>query len=360
MSHSNARSFSDSPAVRSQVPLFVGLVGPSSSGKTFSALRLATGMQRSTGGEIFVIDTEASRSLHYADRFKFRHVPFAAPFDPLSYLAAVQHCAAKGAKVIVIDSASHMHEGPGGTLEAHEEECQRLAKLWNTSTDKAKMSAWQKPKSELRRFLNEILQMRVNIIFCYRAKEKVKVEASGKPKPLGFMPIAGEEMIYESTVNCLLYPNSGGAPSWHPDEIGEKAIIKLPEQFRDLFSKSRPLDEDTGEALAKWAGGASAPVPAKQVAPKAASHDETKLAAAHQENLATIGQRAAELKWVATHAQNWLMKHFGVKSRSELTPLQAQDAASLLTTRAADGEDIYSTELEKLVELGRAQMGGAK
>src|SRR5438128_3503645 len=101
------RTFEDRPAVREATPLLVGLIGPSSSGKTFSALRLATGIQRVSGGEIFVIDTEARRALHYAEKFTFRHVPFGAPFGPLDYLTAIEHCIARGAKTIVVDSISH-------------------------------------------------------------------------------------------------------------------------------------------------------------------------------------------------------------------------------------------------------------
>ena len=77
------RTFEDKPAVRTATPLLVGLIGPSGSGKTFSALRMATGIQRVSGGEVFVVDTESRRSLHYADKFKFRHVEFHAPFGPL-------------------------------------------------------------------------------------------------------------------------------------------------------------------------------------------------------------------------------------------------------------------------------------
>jgi len=249
------RTFDDTPAIRQMVPLLVGLVGSSGSGKTKSALRLAEGMQRVTGGEIFGIDTEAKRMLHYADAHQFRHVPFGAPFDAMSYLDAVEHCAKKGAKIIIIDSASHLHEGPGGTLEMHEAECERLMTAWRTTRDKVQMSAWQKPKSELRRFLNTVLQMQVNTIWCFRAKEKLKIIPGKPPQPMGFMPIAGDEMIYEMTLNCLLYPNSGGIPSWHPEEMGERAIIKLPEQFRSLFEKPKPLDEDTGQKLAEWAAG---------------------------------------------------------------------------------------------------------
>jgi hypothetical protein len=249
------RTFTDSVAVRGNVPLLIGLVGPSSSGKTLSALRLATGIQRVVGGDIYCVDTEANRALHYADSHKFRHVPFTAPFDPLSYLAAVEHCAKKGAKTIIIDSASHLHEGPGGVLEMHESECARLMAAWQTTREKVQMAAWQKPKSDLRKFLNAVLQMQVNTIWAFRAKEKLKIIPGQPPKPLGFMPISGDEMIYDMTLNCLLYPNSGGVPSWHPEEMGERATVKLPEQFKDIFREVKPLDEDIGEQLARWAAG---------------------------------------------------------------------------------------------------------
>jgi hypothetical protein len=102
-------------ATRDKTPLLVGIVGSSSSGKTFSALRLATGFQRVNPGEIFVIDTEAGRALQYADDFKFVHVPFGAPFGPLDYLDVIKYCVENGASNIVIDSMSHEHEGPGGS-----------------------------------------------------------------------------------------------------------------------------------------------------------------------------------------------------------------------------------------------------
>lgn len=249
------RTFEDKPATRQRVPVLVGLTGPSGSGKTFSALRLATGIQRVTGGDIGYVDTEARRALHYADRFKFHHLEFKAPFGPLDYLAAIEHFANKGVRTVVVDSCSHEHEGPGGVLEMHEQETDRLAKEWKKPRDSVQMTAWAVPKAQRRRLINAILQMDINAIFCFRAKEKLKVITGRAPIPLGWMPIAGEEWIYEMTVNCLLYPAGGGVPIWSPTEPGEKQMIKLPEQFRAMFEASRPLDEATGEGLAKWAAG---------------------------------------------------------------------------------------------------------
>jgi hypothetical protein len=53
-------------------------------------------------------------------------------------------------------------------------------------------------------------------------------------------------------------PNSNGIPTWKSNEIGERMMIKLPEQFRQLASSSAPLSEDTGEVLARWAAGDTA------------------------------------------------------------------------------------------------------
>lgn len=252
------------PAVRSAVPLLVGLVGPSGSGKTYTALRLATGMQRITGGKIHVIDTEARRAAHYADKFRFQHVPFAAPFSPLDYLAAIEHCVAEGSKVIVVDSMSHEHEGPGGVLEEHAAEVERLSTLWKSTPDKVLMSAWAAPKAKRRRLLNSVVQLGVYVIFCFRAKEKIKPQAGKPPLELGWMPIAGEEFVYELTLGMLLLPGSGGVPTWAPQHVGEKSIIKLPEQFAPLFAQgsplavcapNSPLSESHGEALARWSAG---------------------------------------------------------------------------------------------------------
>jgi hypothetical protein len=248
-----ARVFEDKPAARERTPLLVGLVGPSGGGKTYSALRLASGIQRVCGGEIFVIDTEARRALHYAEAFQFRHVAFGAPFGPLDYLAAIEHCLKRGAKTIVVDSMSHEHEGPGGVLEMHAAE---LARLGGKQT--MTMLAWQKPKSERRRLINSVIQMECNFIFCFRAKEKMRLVKGDDPKPRGWMPLAGEEFVYELTLKCLLLPGANGVPTLAPEHDDERAMVKVPGQFARLFEKPTQISEDLGEALARWAAGPAA------------------------------------------------------------------------------------------------------
>lgn len=253
------RTFEHRHASRESVPLLVGIYGPSGSGKTYSALRLASGIRRVSGGKVFVIDTEARRSLHYAADFDFEHLQFDAPFGPLDYLAALQHCEKNGAKVVVIDSMSHEHEGPGGVLEMHEQQAEELSRKWNQSRDAVNFPAWAKPKSERRRLINSILQLQINLVSCFRAKEKTKPGPKGSRElmHLGFMPIAGEEYIYEQTLCALLEPGANGVPTWvgGKDAPGEQRMIKLPKQFQSLFANSRQFDEDMGEAMARWAAG---------------------------------------------------------------------------------------------------------
>lgn len=268
------RTFDYKDAKLEKVPLLVGLVGPSFSGKTFSALRLATGMQTVSGGDIALIDTEQGRATHYHDRFKFKHVPFGAPFDPESYLAALEHCVNKGAKTVIVDSGSHCWEGPGGVLEMHESELDRMAgpnANWQRR-DQLNFAAWIKPKQAYTRLVNSMLQMKLNLIWCFRAKEKMILEKvedpeTGKvkrvPVDMGFMSIAGKEMKYEFPLQCLLLPASGGVPVWDSQKPGEREMMKLPIQFQPLFAESKPLDEEIGEALAKWAEGDAAPQPAE-------------------------------------------------------------------------------------------------
>jgi ABC-type dipeptide/oligopeptide/nickel transport system ATPase subunit len=262
MNAASNRVFQDKPGVREATPLLLGLIGPSGGGKTYSALRLASGIQRVTGGDIFGIDTESRRMLHYADKFNFRHLQFDAPFGSLDYLAAIEHCVKKGGRIVIVDSMSHEHEGPGGVLEQHQAETARLAKLWDVKESKAQIAAWGKPKEARRRMINSILQLNANFIFCFRAKEKLKIVSGQDPVPLGFMPIAGEEFVYEMTMKCLLMPGSKGTPIWQSDMPGEKLMMKLPEQFEDIFIdkgtgeiQQVQLNEAIGVRLARWAAG---------------------------------------------------------------------------------------------------------
>lgn len=302
------RSFEAKPATRESTPLLVGLMGCSGSGKTFSALRLATGIQQVTGGDIFGIDTEARRMLHYAEQFKFRHVQFDAPFGSLDYLSAIRYCVDQGARVIVIDSMSHEHEGPGGLLDYHEQELERLAGSDWQKRERVKMLAWQRPKAARRRLINGLLQLNANFVFCFRAKQTAKpMKVGGRTEvvPLGFMPIAGDEMVFEMTLNCLLLPAAKGVPTWQSENMGERQMIKPAHQFDHLFTEPRPLDENIGRELARWAQGGAAPAasPAGASAPdpvpptEAPANPKWKEVEGYLEGAARQGTPALKTAW---------------------------------------------------------------
>lgn len=254
--------FSLAEAVRSSLPLFVGLCGPSGCGKTFSALRLGIGIQRVAGGTLALIDTEANRALHYADRFKFLHMPFTPPFSPDDYVEALQVAIASGAKTIILDSMSHEHEGPGGVLEWHEAEVERLSEVWKQPAAAVQFPAWAEPKASRRRLLNFILQQRVNLICCFRAKRKVEMpkkgSASRQPLDMGWMPVAGPEYAYEMTALGVLPPGARGVPDWSPLDPGSEMVTKRPAQFERILEQGKELSEDMGEGMARWALGEKA------------------------------------------------------------------------------------------------------
>ena len=120
-----------------------------------------------------------------------------------------------------------------------------------------KMSSFIKPKADRAKLIQGMLQLNINVILCFRAKEKIKPVAGKEPIQLGWQAIAGDEFWYEMTTRCLLLPGANGVPSWDMGqrEIGERAVIRRPEQFAKILRDGVQLSEDIGEAMARWATG---------------------------------------------------------------------------------------------------------
>lgn len=241
------------PAVREQVGLLIGLAGASGSGKTFSAMRLAQGIV-GEGKRFAVIDTEARRALHYADRFQFDHMDMKPPFRPDAYSDAIAAADQAGYGAILIDSFSHVWAGEGGVLDWQEEELNRMAGQDWAKRERVKMAAWIKPKGGHKRMVQKLLQTRAHLIICLRAEEKTKIERGPDGKqlivPMGFQPICDKSFPFELTCSALLYPDKPGVPEW----------LKLQEQHRPAFPPGQPITEESGKALAAWAtGGQPAP-----------------------------------------------------------------------------------------------------
>lgn len=251
----SAPAFKFTPAKREAIALILGLAGGTGSGKTFSAMELATGL---AGGKRFaVIDSEAGRAKHYADRFAFDHGDLAAPFTPERYLDAIIAAEAAHYPVVVVDSASHEWEGAGGMLEWQDAEVDRMAGDNWQKREAVKMAAWVKPKASHKRMVARLLQLRCHLILCFRAEEKIEMvrdAADGKMKIVpkqsragreGWIPICEKRLPFELTASFLLLADAPGVPR----------PIKLEEQHRALFPLERPIDRKAGELLADWAAG---------------------------------------------------------------------------------------------------------
>lgn len=246
-------TFTFRPGLRENVGLILGLMGASGSGKTYTAMELATGMidVLAPGKAFAVLDTEARRALHYADQFRFDHADLRPPFEPRAYADAIKAADDTGYPVILVDSASHEHAGEGGILDMQEAEFARLG-----GREAVKMSSWIRPKGEHRKMVSRLLQVRAHLILCFRAEEKIemvkgesgkmevrkKVTATGID---GWVPICEKNLPYELTASFLLLASRPGIP--HP--------IKLQAQHRHLFALDQPITRESGRHLAEWARG---------------------------------------------------------------------------------------------------------
>lgn len=285
------RQFEAAPVKRGSGNLFIGLTGPSSSGKTWTALELATGIVSVTGGQAILVDTENGRGRMYADDFRkpdgspgYLYTQFEPPWGSLDYRDVIEY----GAKqvgpggVVVVDSMSHEHEGEGGLLDLQDQELRRLAgdKYGTKAGEAYNMLAWQKPKANRRKLLTAVTRSKVHVILCFRAKNsskpvKVKFtrqDGTGGSKteivPQGFVPIAGDEFVYEMSLGMLFLPGAKGVPTWETEFPGERLAIKLPRQFEWVSARGKKsISRDVGVKLAEWARGEA---PAEAMRPKEA------------------------------------------------------------------------------------------
>lgn len=249
-------SFTHRPAKRENTPLIVGLAGPTKSGKTYSAHLLARGLAH--GGPITMINAEGAKGHQYADEFDYTAIDITRPYKPERYTEALRYALDMTTKpaVVIIDSMSHMHDGPGGLLEYHSEELERLAgaNADRKTRDRYNWTAWIKPKAAENQFIYTMLEADCHIIACFRAKEKLRIVKGAEPIDLGWQPIAGERVAFETIFTLMLPPRSKGVP--------DLAQSDMRKPFDTMIAGDRPLTEETGAQLAAWAAGSSSAAPA--------------------------------------------------------------------------------------------------
>lgn len=217
----------------------VGLCGVSGSGKTYSALKIATAM----GGRVAVIDSERGSASKYADEFEFDTCNDMPDFSPKCYIDAIKAAEKAGYEVIVIDSLTHAWAGTGGALEMVDSAQARGGN---------KFAAWR----EVTPWHNKLIEAMVNssshIIATLRTKMEYIIEDDGKGKQrvrkVGMAPIQREGMEYEF------------------DVVGD---MDLAHTLTITKTRCRPLDgkqfqlpgEDVALILKSWLNSGEAPKP---------------------------------------------------------------------------------------------------
>lgn len=260
-----------------EMPLLIGITGPSFSGKSYSSETLAAGIKKVYGGEVYHVDTENDRALElhkrYGGPFEFQHVPFRQPKSPGEYEGVIRFCLSKpDCGVIIVDTMTHEHLALLNMMEEYMER-KGAGDDWE-KRDRLLFASMVQPKAQRKR-VNELIAFgcvrpdgrKVPIILLYRAQDKTKPGKSkkdggdGKPIHKGWQAETTSDLPFYMTARFLLPPGSDGHPNLSPDTEWEKLEIKNPQQFRGWFKPGFQLSEEIGERLARWAKGGAAAAP---------------------------------------------------------------------------------------------------
>jgi len=217
-------------ATKNETRLRIGLSGAAGSGKTYSALKIATGV----GGKIAVIDTERGSASLYADKFDFDTVQIEPPYTPDKYIEAIKIAERDGYTTIIVDSLSHAWAGSGGLLDMHDA-IQKSSKGGNSFT------AWKEVTPLQNALLDTITGSTCHIIVTMRAKQDYVIESNGgrnQVRKVGLAPVQREGVEYEFSVYI---------------ELSQDHIAVATKDRTDLFDgKCFVPSEQTGRQLVEW------------------------------------------------------------------------------------------------------------
>lgn len=179
------------PATKLESRLRLGLCGTSGSGKTYTALAIATAL----GGKVAVVDTEHGSAAKYSDTFAFDVLNLTS-FEAEKFTAAIRAAESAGYTSIVLDSLSHAWMGTGGTLD-------KVTEAKRRSTNE--FTAWRDPSKQHTDLIEAILHARLHVIATMRSKTEYVLEEdprTGKkvPKKVGMAPVQRDGMEYEFDV----------------------------------------------------------------------------------------------------------------------------------------------------------------
>jgi hypothetical protein len=186
-------------AVTSQSKLRLCLAGASGSGKTYSALLLASVI----GKKVAVIDTENGSASLYAREFELKYgfsydvLELPAPYSPDRFIQCIKGAESLGYDLIVLDSITHEWSGIGGCLDI-QQQATKADPRGNSYT------SWAKVTPQHDAFINAMIASPCHIIATMRSKTNYEVsqEQGQKSKVVkqGTAPIQRDGIEYEFTL----------------------------------------------------------------------------------------------------------------------------------------------------------------
>ncbi len=236
----------------------IGICGVAGSGKTLTALKLATGL----GRRIAMVDTENNSSVLYGDKIEFDVLNLEPPFEVAKYIEAIHTAEASGYEVLILDSISHAWAGEGGILDTQ-------GKMADGGMNS--FTAWRKLTPQHNAFVEAMLRSKLHLIATMRAKMDYVVETNDKgksvPRKVGLAPVQREGMDYEFDIVFDLDLNHNAISSKDRSSFFDGRIFTKP-------------DEKVGSQILEWLNrGKALPAP-KPDQPLAAIHNKPTVVAA--------------------------------------------------------------------------------
>ena len=333
-------NFTAVEATRSSILLRAAFCGPTGSGKTKTALILATRMvERLNLGPVFVIDSENKSALRYAysarsrQGYRFKHVAMPEDdYSPAAYMEALDFCEAQGAGVVVIDSLSHAWTGINGVLEQVDQMTER------SRTKNAFSEGWKVMTPVHNRLIQRILGSSAHVLFTLRAKVDWVMQENdrGKTAPVkvGMAPIQREGVDYE--------------PDLFFDMTAPDNLLVVSKSRCDRLAPGEAVrrpGNDFADVVIEWIQDGDAPAEARTLG------EAINLAVA--EGIKAAEERSADrYKEAKRRLITWCEASGVAAPRRELALGQFKERVSAVVKPAAVSPDAYGSDAPEVEEHG--------